>query len=179
MESSIQTSPETARTSGRTGLMRAMLALGAVILLGFLVYSAFLMLTRPPSFNGARVNGLNVGSPAWEAGIIPDDVITHVNGTELNSLTHLGQIITDSLGQKMIWIVERRGTTMTIEILPDTDNASDQRTVGVYLSDRYKGRKDLVLDVLPVAYIGTGFLALGLIIGLRLKRTKRRAAAAV
>ena len=174
MENSIQTSARALRPSGRTGPMRATLALGAAILLGFVAYSAIIVITQPASFNGARVNGLNIDSRAWDAGVIPDDVITHINGTELGSLAHLRQMFTDSSDRKMTWTVERHGGTITIDVLPDTENASNQTTVGVFLSGTYKGRKDLILDALPAVYVGAGFLVLGALIGLRLKRTNRR-----
>lgn len=174
MESSNQLGFTVVRMSVRRILLRVTLALGAAILFGLLIYLAFVVFVWPQSFNGARVNGFNTGGPAEEAGIVPDDVITHVNGIQLSSLTQFGQLITDSSGEKMNWLVERHGVTMRFEVLPDTEDVSSQGRVGVYLSDRYKGRKEMILDLLPVAYVGAGFLIFGLIIGLQVRRSQRR-----
>ena len=177
MESSIQTKTAIVRTPGRKWTARAMLAIGGAIMLGFLVYSAFVTLTNATSFFGAHVGAYVIGGPAGNAGIKTDDLITHVNGIKLKSLEQVGQIFANSRGQAMSWTLRRYGESRNIDVLATTNLAShDGQDVvaGVYLSGLYKGRKDLILDVLPVAYVGAGFLALGLVIGLGLKRTKQR-----
>ena len=73
---------------------------------------------------GLYISDVSEGSDAWEKGVLPGDVLTHVNGIEVKTTTDV-QAIKDGLGvgdtmQLRIW---RDGEVLDIEIvLMDTND---------------------------------------------------------
>ncbi|MCD7754851.1 MAG: trypsin-like peptidase domain-containing protein [Firmicutes bacterium] len=66
---------------------------------------------------GAAVVSVTEGSPAEEAGLQANDIITHVNGTEITGSSDLKAFITDAeIGDELVLTVYRQGETLEITV---------------------------------------------------------------
>jgi len=66
---------------------------------------------------GAAVKGVSEGSPAEEAGLQANDIITHVNGTAITGSSELVSLVGDAqIGDIFTLTVYRMGTTMELQL---------------------------------------------------------------
>lgn len=66
---------------------------------------------------GAAIQAVTEGSPAASAGLQAGDVITHINGSSVNSSTLVEQIRGASIGDEITLDIYRQGQTLTIPVL--------------------------------------------------------------
>lgn len=174
MEDSVRMRSGILHSAGRVGLVRATLATGAALLLGFIAYSTFIVFVpHSPSYDGVLVSQVESGSPASIAGVRPGDVITRVDDVKVNR-HQLSEAVLSSLGRTMTWNVNRDGSTVALYVQPLAQPGPNQPAVGIDVRNVFKGRKATVLAILPVAFVGAGLVIAGSLIGLRRKQTGRR-----
>lgn len=174
MENTIQIKSGILNSVGRVGLVGAMFAFGTVLVLGFVIYSAFIVFTiRYPTYDAVVVTNIEIGGPAWAVGVEPGDVITHVDGDKLRSRSQLTDMLRATLGHTMTWIIDRDGTTLSVDVRSRNRPAFGQPIVGVLTRNvgEGRGRKAKLMESLPLAYAGAVFVIGALVVGLRKKRT--------
>jgi len=68
-----------------------------------------------PVVNGAAITGVGQGTPAYQRGVLPGDIVTAVNGKPVTDLTTiLGPNTTFKAGQSVNFTVYRNGQTLQI-----------------------------------------------------------------
>jgi stage IV sporulation protein B len=82
--------------------------------------------------NGTTVN------PAREAGMLPGDVITRINGTEVSSAADLTKLVNAAEGNLDI-TVDRSGRTMDFSIQPVRDYSDGKLRLGLWVRDDTAG----------------------------------------
>lgn len=82
--------------------------------------------------NGATAN------PAREAGMLPGDVITRINGTDIENAEHVTTIIDKAEGSLDI-TVDRNGREIGLSIAPVKDYADGKMRLGVWVRDSTAG----------------------------------------
>ena len=71
-----------------------------------------------PAASGAGITGVTSGSPAYNAGIRPGDIITQLNGHNLTDLdTYLGPTTNFTAGQSVNLTVYRNGQIHTVDVV--------------------------------------------------------------
>ncbi|WP_448519671.1 S1C family serine protease [Rhodoflexus sp.] len=69
------------------------------------------------TIRGVYITGVGQGSGAFDAGLMPSDVIIAINGTEVNTVSHLQEIVARHRpGDKIAVLIERRGEERTVEV---------------------------------------------------------------
>lgn len=87
------------------------------VILGFLLFAIAFRLGVP--FPVARVGGVEHGSPAWEAGLRPGDLITHVGGREVLGFNDVNVEVAYSAAEEPTTVTVRRGdASLTLPIRP-------------------------------------------------------------
>ena len=84
------------------------------------------------SFPAAVVGGVDVGSPAWVAGLEPGDRIVEINGkgdTDFEELVTAGALSKGSQGVALT--VERDGQRLNFDLRPEFDKARGLRLLGI------------------------------------------------
>jgi len=82
--------------------------------------------------NGTTVN------PAREAGMLPGDVITRINGVEVENAEHVTRIINETTGDLDI-TVERNGRELNLKVKPVQDFSDGKMRLGVWVRDSTAG----------------------------------------
>ena len=69
-----------------------------------------------PAANGAGITGVTQGTPAYERGVMPGDIVTAVNGKPVTDLTTvLGPNTTLKAGESVNFTIYRNGQTLQID----------------------------------------------------------------
>ncbi|MEM7582723.1 MAG: RIP metalloprotease RseP [Acidobacteriota bacterium] len=72
-----------------------------------------------------RIGSLAPSRPAAEAGMLPGDLITHIDGEPLASWDGLVKKVEDSVDQALRFTVERNGASIELEIAPAEEEITD------------------------------------------------------
>jgi len=69
------------------------------------------------------ISQVAAGYPAAEAGLQPGDLVTAIDGQELDSYFHFREIVQRSSGEKLLFSVERNGRSLELTVVPrEADN---------------------------------------------------------
>jgi len=146
------------------------LAAGAfnnMVLAILLVFFFFAVIGTPRT--DTEVTKVAIGSPAWNAGIRPGDVIKRVDGQQLQGLDDVHNAISAHIGQVVAVALGRRGDQLTVHLTPRSpqETPADQGAMGVVtapINERYVpaplGQAASAAINIPVATI-QGIAALG------------------
>ena len=75
-----------------------------------------------------RVGAMLAGAPAAEAGVEPDDLITHIDGQPIPSWEDLVAAVEPRAGQPLLLAIDRAGEQVEIEVTPAEHEAEDPLT---------------------------------------------------
>jgi len=67
------------------------------------------------------ITGVDAGSPAEAAGLLPEDYIQAINGEEIESIDEMQAIISQNKGVEIDLTYERDGKSYTVSLVPRTD----------------------------------------------------------
>lgn len=87
-------------------------------LIFFLMLSGGAMLPASPSGPSAKVSGVVSGFPAADAGILPGDVITSVNGQKVAYFAEVQQLMAKAGDKPLTIEVRRKDTVLTFSVIP-------------------------------------------------------------
>tara|TARA_B100001750_G_C15515818_1_gene607078 strand:+ start:2357 stop:3850 length:1494 start_codon:yes stop_codon:yes gene_type:complete len=99
---------------------------------GFLCFLILALVanTMTPAIAGVHAEGIIVEQPAAEAGLEPWELITHVNGTEVNDYSEFTSFLDSHHAGDNI--------TLTVLSLPDTEGNRGERNISLTLADHYQ-----------------------------------------
>jgi regulator of sigma E protease len=101
------------------------------LLLGFLIFVFSFMFFGVPS-STAALDSLSPGSPAYEIGLLQDDVILSISGHDIRgSGKRLVRYIQESKGESLVFLVRRGDQDFTCSIKPE--KLKDRYIIGVNL----------------------------------------------
>ena len=106
----------------------------ANILLAILAFSAAYKFAAPDP-EKVLITGVELGSPAEQAGALPNDVIVAVDSIVINDFLTLQEAINDRLGQPIALLVQRGDEQLRLSMTPRLDPPDGQGPVGVLLGN--------------------------------------------
>ena len=71
------------------------------------------------------------GSPAEEAGLLPDDVLIRINDTMIQGTGHFIENVQASKGVEISLLIERAGEQITLPVIPEYSKENDQVMIGI------------------------------------------------
>lgn len=110
----------------KVGKRSAIVAAGPIanFLLAIVIFTGLAMAFGKPS-TAARVDLVQAGSAAEEAGFQPGDVILSINGHRIDNFTDMQRIVSVSAGEKLTIVVRRNGTEVTLTAVPRLQEVKD------------------------------------------------------
>ncbi len=87
---------------------------------------------------GIEMENGNSVNPAREAGMLPGDVITRINGTEIENAEHVTRIINEATGDLDITVL-RNGREIELHVKPVQDFSDGKMRLGVWVRDSTAG----------------------------------------
>jgi S1-C subfamily serine protease len=100
----------------------------------------------PLQGNGVQVTSVDAGSPAEQAGIEPDDLVTAIDGEEVRDAQGLiGAVRSHQPGDTIAVTVERDGEELTLEVTlgSQSDNAGETAYLGIHFSPMMRWQGNL------------------------------------
>jgi regulator of sigma E protease len=83
-------------------------------------------------FISPTVGAVQANSPAWQAGLLPDDVVTAINGREVHGFRHISSGIALAERDAALKIsVLRDGSEMLLTLQPQFDESKGFSTIGI------------------------------------------------
>jgi len=99
------------------------------VLLALLLFTGAFMLGGPAA-DKVRVVEVSPGSPAYEAGLLAEDVIVGVVGFESEADGQVSEIILANIGRELTLEVERAGELITVTMVPRAEYPEGQGPAG-------------------------------------------------
>ncbi|MBR0756810.1 RIP metalloprotease RseP [Bradyrhizobium jicamae] len=108
------------------GKRAAIVAAGPIanFILGALIFAAMALYFGKPS-TVARVDGVQAESAASAAGFKVGDVITAIDGTEIQTFSDMQRIVASSAGSALVFQVKRDGATISVNATPALKDVKD------------------------------------------------------
>lgn len=104
------------------------------IILLIVIYSAIGI----PASDQAMIVDVAEGSPAEEVGLQVNDIILDIDGTEIEDIDHLIEIVDQNLGNEITLLVERDGELLDFAVIPRVDPPEGEGAMGVTMSNPLK-----------------------------------------
>lgn len=123
----------------------------ANILVAVLLYAfAFSQVGRPDT---SKVLIIDVvpGSPAHQAGLLPDDLLMQINDIRADSTTSVQQAVQDSLGTETLVVVDRNGQAFETSLVPRENPPEGEGAIGIVM-----GNPTVPINLLQALPIGAG-----------------------
>ena len=108
---------------------------GINILTGIILAILLIYTFGEPILDKVRVDEVAVNSPAEQAGLLTGDLITEVDGVQIDSMTTLQETIQAHLDQPTTLVVDRNGETVTVTLTPRSNPPANQGAIGVLLGN--------------------------------------------
>lgn len=102
----------------------------ANFLFAFLIIPVLFFVGVP--FASPTVGSVSPDSPAWNAGMLPDDVVLSINEREVHGFRHISSgIALAQRGASLDIVVKRDGERVSLNLLPQFDEEKGFSTIGV------------------------------------------------
>lgn len=116
--------------------LAVMFAGPAINLLTGIVLAVLLFYTLgEPILEKVRVDAVSTNSPAEQAGIQDGDIITQVNGVQIDSMTALQETIQAQLDQPTDIVVDRNGELIHLVLTPRSNPPENEGAIGILLGN--------------------------------------------
>ena len=107
-------------------------------ILGIIVFSSLAFMQGGVAVNRSQVGDVDANSPAQEAGLQANDVITAINGQEVSTWSEMTALIQENPGKDMELLIERNEEEQHIQLISDPETG----LIGIQQSiDRSFGAK--------------------------------------
>ncbi len=103
-----------------------------------------------PTGAGVKITQVAEGSPASEAGLLPNDVVLSLAGMEVRSFLELREVTEQNLGRSVPIEVQRERVTLTRPVTPRANPPEGQGPIGIRLEH---ARIDRVAHPIPEALV--------------------------
>ncbi|TFH35588.1 MAG: PDZ domain-containing protein, partial [Anaerolineales bacterium] len=100
-----------------------------------LAFFAFLVAFRfaAPNLDQVIITEVTSNTPAYDAGLLPGDLILDVSGVKVDSFQTIQAEILQSIGKPLDIAIERDGEILRLSLVPRSDWPEDQGPIGVTL----------------------------------------------
>jgi len=105
------------------------------ILTGVLLFSIVFSQVGVPQRKIVQIMGVNEGSPAQAAGILPGDVIISIEDEPIRSMETLSKLVYSNLGKEITFVVERSSEKVTVEVTPRTEWPQNEGPIGISMGN--------------------------------------------
>lgn len=102
------------------------------LLLALVLYSIIFVQLGRPDLAIVQISDVSAGSPAQTAGLLPGDVITHINGEPVESSEQLRELIYANLGESIEITYVRDGAAGSTALTP-RDPAPEDGAIGIVM----------------------------------------------
>ena len=140
----------------------AIVAAGPIanFILAIVIFASLFAILGKPSAT-ARVDTVQAGSAAATAGIQSGDVITAIDGKEIESFSDMQRIVSISAGQTLVLTIKRGQNLLDVPATPDLreikDNFGNAHRIGVLGITRANSPEDATNQkVDPITAVGLG-----------------------
>jgi regulator of sigma E protease len=108
------------------GARAAVVAAGPIanFLMAIVIFAGLAMVFGKPS-TAARVDIVQEGSAAQEAGFQPGDIVLSINGRRIDNFTEMQRIVSMSAGEKLTIVVQRGTSEVTLTATPRLQEVKD------------------------------------------------------
>lgn len=111
----------------RLGQRAAVVAAGPIANFVFsIVVLSLLFATAGQSFTPPDVGGVQPGSAAERAGLMPGDLITAIDGAGIQRFEEIRQIVSIKPGETLAMTVQRDGRSVALTVTPDSREMTDR-----------------------------------------------------
>ena len=102
----------------------------ANFLFAFLIIPILFFVGVP--FVSPAIGGVSPGSPAWSAGMLPDDIVMSINDREVHGFRHISSgIALAERGASLAVAVKRDGELVNLSLQPQFDEEKGFSTIGI------------------------------------------------
>lgn len=133
----------------------------ANILLGIIIF-LMIFITGVPTLT-TKIGIVQENSPAARAGIKPDDRITAIDNKGLWKWEEMTKIIQESAGKKLLLTIERDGSKIESEIIPEAREGTKAGMIGIssayeFIKERFDPAKAIGKAFTQAWMIGSGII---------------------
>jgi regulator of sigma E protease len=101
------------------------------LLLGIVVFSLLFFQIGVPDYTKVQIQTVMDASPAAQAGIQPDDIITSAGGVTITDSTQLHDVIYGNLDKPIQLVLLRGGQTVTVTAVPSSKRPKADGALGI------------------------------------------------
>lgn len=136
------------------GKRAAIVAAGPIanFILAILIFAAIFTFYGRPS-TSARVDSIQPGSAAAQAGFVTGDVVVAINGRPINTFAEMQRVVSTNADQQLSVTIDRGGAKMDLKATPSLrevkDNFGNVHRIGVLGITRSMGATDSQLETVP------------------------------
>jgi len=102
-------------------------------LLAIVLFALSAMIGQPEAMPGGRIGEISPGSPAEQAGLLPEDRIFLIDNAEVRSAADIGEYIRTRPGEPVTLTVERDGERFTVVVTPRVSPPPGEGAIGLAL----------------------------------------------
>ena len=122
------------------------------LLVGMLIFAYLFSRTGMPDYSKVMITGIAPNSPA-SAELQIGDIVTEVNGKEVQSLDQLTQLVTESLDQQTTLSILRDEQPLEVSLVPRSQPPEGEGSMGVVISNPVN--KISFIGAIPTATLTT------------------------
>lgn len=123
------------------------------LLLGVILYAVIVKSIGMPDISQVLVVELAQDSPAESAGLKVDDQIIDIEGTSINNMTTIHEVIGANLGQEIDLTYIRDGSTQVVTLVPRENPPEGQGAIGIVMGNPTKSIS--WIEAFPLGVIST------------------------
>ena len=101
------------------------------LLVAVVVFSLIFLNIGVPDYNQVQIGAVLEGSPAAEAGVLANDIVSSVNGAAVTDSTQLHDLIYANLDTPVQLGLKRGSESLTVTAVPSSSRPADQGALGI------------------------------------------------
>lgn len=101
------------------------------LLLAIALFAISAMVGRPEAMPGGRIEAISPGSPAEQAGLLPDDRIFLIDDVVVRQASDIAAYVGDNPGQPVVLTVERGDERFTVTVTPRVSPPPGEGAIGL------------------------------------------------
>ena len=105
------------------------------LITGILLFTFVISRTGMPQTDIISIAAVEAGSPAAQAGILPEDIIKSVNSIEITDMAQVSKIIQQNLDIPVIMALSRNDERLEVEVTPRSNPPEGQGPLGIVMQN--------------------------------------------